>query len=111
MGFDPRIELADYSNRWEYNDVVRRLGDATLAEDLFCLESGLEAVLHAAEAKAARCICMCKRTSSPVLTGDWMVKCKFSALWSTVRLTQMSDVNVLAWDVSSETCQKARSAD
>jgi hypothetical protein len=79
MGSDPRIE-ADYSSRWEYNDVVRRLSDATLAEGLFCLEDGLEAVLHAAEAKTAKCICMCKRTSSPVLAGNWMGKCKFSAL-------------------------------
>jgi hypothetical protein len=76
MGFDPRIELADYGNRWEYNDVERRLGDATLAEGLFCLETVLKAVLHAAEAKTAKSIHMCKRTSSPVLTCDWTGKCK-----------------------------------
>lgn len=62
MGFDPRIELAGYGNRWEYNDVERRLGDATLAEGLFCLENGLKAVLHAAEARNAKsilCVYIC----------------------------------------------------
>jgi hypothetical protein len=62
MGFDPRIELAGYGNRWEYNDVERRLGDATLAEGFFCLETVLKAVLHAAEAKTAKsvlCVYIC----------------------------------------------------
>ena len=52
MGLNPRSELADYGNRWEYNDVEWRLGDATL----FCLEDRLKAELHAAEARTARSI-------------------------------------------------------
>jgi hypothetical protein len=37
-------------SRWEYSDVVKWLGDATLDGGLFSLvQKGLEAVLHAAE--------------------------------------------------------------
>lgn len=51
-GLDVRDRLADHGNRWEYSDVVWRLGNATLDGGRFWLATNSEQpVLHAAEAK------------------------------------------------------------
>lgn len=52
-GLFKRNLLTDHGNRWEYND-TRRLGNATLDDELFWLVTdGGQPVLHAAEAKGS----------------------------------------------------------